>query len=387
LSYSFDYNNARFVLLDQFNRTDNSKYLNDTNSNIIDQIDWVNTVLSTRPAGTHAFVFGHKNLIGENHTDILLGANPSANQDAQNAFIGSLDANNVRYYISGHDHIHQRSLITSPNRSSSVEEIICASDSSKFYIPLGNKELSGTVTNDEQYNNPTRETPISQDLYEIGFYIYTVDGPRVTVDYYAAESGAINEDSEYLIFQTPKLNFIKKETFGYSLNGSEYVVPQNGSYTVVQNKLAGTTAQILEGINHSTAVDGSGRPLSKTVNTGWTIRDRNVRKNSEGSPDNIFSLWGINDPGKKKTDTFVLSMSYEPKSPYGVNLANGFFGLVTKDANGNWTNAVNMNYGGNKKLVKGPWKSGYALGTYGINTRTGTVWAVINYNGDFTVAK
>lgn len=387
LSYSFDYNNARFVLLDQFSRTDNSRYLNDTNSDIIDQINWINTVLSTRTKGTHAFVFGHKNLIGENHTDVLLGANPGANPDAQNAFIGSLYANNVRYYISGHDHIHQRSVITSPNRLSKVEEIICASDSSKFYIPLANSELPGTVNNDVNFDNPIRETSISQDLYKIGYYIYTVDGPRVTVDYYASESGATNEGGEYLIFQTPRLNFIKKETFGYSLNGKEFIIPQNGSYTVVQDKFSSTTARILEGINRSNAVDGSDRSLSKTVNTGWTPREKYTGNKSKGALDNILSLWGMGDPGKTKTDTFVLAMSYEPKSVYGSNLANGFTGIVTRDSNGNWTNAVNMNYGGSKRLVRGPWRSGYTLGTYGIDTRTSTAWAVINYNADFTIAK
>jgi hypothetical protein len=89
LSYSFDYNNARFVLLDQFTRTDGTSYLNSSNNNIIDQQAWINTQLSTRQASTHAFVFGHKGLITENHADILFGSNPSANPDAQNAFIGA----------------------------------------------------------------------------------------------------------------------------------------------------------------------------------------------------------------------------------------------------------------------------------------------------------
>ena len=87
LSYSFDYADARFLLLDQFTRTDGT---GSTNTNIIDQQDWINGTLAGRPANGHAFVFSHKNLIGENHTDVLFGANPSSNPAAQNAFIGSM---------------------------------------------------------------------------------------------------------------------------------------------------------------------------------------------------------------------------------------------------------------------------------------------------------
>jgi hypothetical protein len=39
-----------------------------------------------------------------------------------------------------------------------------------------------------------------------------------------------------------------------------------------------------------------------------------------------------------------------------------------------------------KKYVAGPWKKGYELGTYGLDAKTNTAWAVINYNGAFAVA-
>jgi len=37
--------------------------------------------------------------------------------------------------------------------------------------------------------------------------------------------------------------------------------------------------------------------------------------------------------------------------------------------------------------VSGPWAPGYALGTTGLDPSTKTVWAVINYNGDFAVGR
>ena len=72
LSYSFDYGgNARLVLLDQFTRTDGTNNTGRTDNNIIDQQDWIGASLAGKPADSHAFVFAHKGLITENHTDIL----------------------------------------------------------------------------------------------------------------------------------------------------------------------------------------------------------------------------------------------------------------------------------------------------------------------------
>jgi len=61
-------------------------------------------------------------------------------------------------------------------------------------------------------------------------------------------------------------------------------------------------------------------------------------------------------------------------------------GIATLNNDGEWVNAVELNKGGKETFVSGPWKPQYGLGTYGIDTSTGTVWAVLNYNGDFAVA-
>jgi hypothetical protein len=264
LSYAFDYGNARFVLLDQFSRLSGvSPPVNDA---IVDQIPWISSTLSNRTAGTHSFVFAHKNLIGQDHTDVMFGANAAANPSAQNSFFAVCDQTDVGYVLGGHDHIHQRSRITSPDGLSSVRSIICASDSSKFYTPA-------VPSRDQTYNSPRRETSVAQDLYRIGYYIFIVDGPRVTVEYYASDETFPSGNSPSL---TPTLHFQKRETFGYSLNGNEYAVLQGNSYTNIQESIAsgngflGTSAAILGGANTSTLKDGSARPLVKTVTTGWS---------------------------------------------------------------------------------------------------------------------
>ena len=102
VSYSFDYDNVRFVLLDQFG--------NPKNSTIAEQIDWIASRLSDPKRPTNTIVFGHKNLLGGGHKDNLFGdhkgddpgdADP-AQQPAQNTFFAALAQNGVHYYISGH---------------------------------------------------------------------------------------------------------------------------------------------------------------------------------------------------------------------------------------------------------------------------------------------
>jgi hypothetical protein len=387
MSYSFDYgwegNNARFVIIDDWatpsKKVDAAGYL--YGYSISDQQSWISSRLDKNSRNTlHSFVFSHQQPMGENHQDSLFSGYADANPDMQNAYFACLRDNNIRYHISGHDHIHQRSIIVSPDSNSNIQELICASNSSKFYTPK-------PLTDAKWYNQKRRETSVSQELYTVGFYIFTIDGPRVTVDYYSDDHGNWQSDESYPAGPTgagshitPMFNFVKKETWGYSLNGKEFLVAQGQSYSVVQDRHSGTMAKIIDGFNISTTKDGSGRNLTKTIDTGWSQK-------TQGIDSDILTLWGMADLGTEQTDVFTLSLSYDEDSVNPKDLNNGLFGMVTKDALGNWINAVSQNFGGTKKFVDGPWKSGYTLGTYGVDQNTHTVWAVINHNSDFAAAK
>jgi Calcineurin-like phosphoesterase len=388
LTYSFDYNNARFVLVDQFAPL-NAKEGERPDLTLEQQVPWISETLAGKPAGGHAFVFGHKGIISENHVDTLFGNDPTEEALSQNAFITAMYKNGVRYYIQGHDHMHNRALVSvttgtpTDGVSPRVENIISSSDSDKFYRP-------NVPSNDEKYNvavfGHPREAEVSQDLRRIGFYIYTVDGPRVTGEYYAAQvpNAAPNakcktdpDMCEFMIQTTPDLTFVKAETFGYSLNGKEFLVCQEGqdkcnsSYTQVSDTYNGTTAKILSGDNGSKTQDRNKRPFLKTVDTGWTDKDSDVASN-------ILTLWGMTDLNSNQTDVYTLSLTDK-------SVGKGAFGLASK-SKGKWINAVDKNQGGTKKYVAGPWKKGYGLGTYGFDAKTNTAWAVINYNGAFEVA-
>jgi len=389
MSYAFDYNSARFVVLDDWvtpsKRVDAVTY--QYGYSFGDQQEWISGTLDQGSRGTaHAFVFSHQPLMAENHYDCPFVGYTDANTNMQNAFYASLQTNGVRYYIAGHDHIHQRSLVQSPDGLSSVEEIIGASDSTKFYIPYA-------TTNANWKGQKYRETSLAQELYTPGYYIYTVDGPRVSVDYYSDVRTNWASDAKFPFAAqtnhiTPTMNFVKKETFGYSLNGQRFLVAQGGAYTSVVDSVAsgtvygetykGTTARILAGSNGSTRRDGSNRQLVREIGTGWA---------PSTLASDALTLWGMADVGTNNlTDTYVISMSYDPAATTLSAIQSGLFGLVTRATpSDSWVNAADLNVGGVQSFVLGAWNSGYTLGACGVDTNTATAWAVVNHASDFAV--
>jgi hypothetical protein len=296
-----------------------------------------------------------------------------------------MEANRVKYVISGHDHHHYNSVVTSPDGMSHVHQLITQSDSSKFYTP-------GLPASDN-------DVPVEQDLARVGYYIFTVDGPRVTIDYYADGHGSWQSEDNYPygdgdllnypLRVTPTFHFVKRSTTGYSLNGIEKLVAQGESYALqddtsraagMERGFKGTSMAILFGTNDSTATTNYGKATEKAVETGWSPKAHDTRSD-------ILTLWGMSDLGRDMTDTYVLSMSYDHKKLLPVGLQSGLLGLATKDQDGNWVNAVDGNFGGEKNFVIGPWNSSYELGTYGIDLETHTAWAVINHGGDFAIAR
>ncbi|QEM66895.1 metallophosphoesterase [Geobacter sp. FeAm09] len=377
LSYSFDYNNARFVLLDQFNTVDGFNADGTTayavGTTIAGQQSWIDTALAGKPSSGHAFVFSHKGMITEDHVDVLFGSDPSAtNSPGLDAFITSLKNNNVGYHFCGHDHMYDRSLVaTSDGTTAKVMQIVGASNSSKFYYPA-------SPSNDVTYCSGKRQTLVKQELNTIGYCLVTVDGSHVTVEYYSAPAYPAPVNGG-VIATTPTLTFTKRETFGYSLNGTQFVVAAGSAYTTVQDTStagSGTVAKVLAGSNGYTVTDPSGRFFSAVVTTGWYA--------ANATASDILFLRGMSASlGSSQTDIFALSLTYDKTKVTDAQIQAGSFALAAPDDSGNWTNAVNKSTGGTKKFVLGAWKSSYPLGTYGVDTTSGTVWAVVNYNGYF----
>jgi hypothetical protein len=385
MTYSFDYNNARFVILDTWATPsiDISAAGYSYGYSVAQQQPWINSRLDKTTRGTdHAFVLSHQPLMAESHQDTMFQGYTNANPDMQNAFYASLQSNNVKYFLAGHDHMNQHSIIASPDGLSSVHELIGASDSSKFYTPKA-------TNNATWYGQKVRETAVAQELYTVGYYIFTVDGPNMTVDFYSDTHGNWQSDASYPmgagnaaypINVTPVLTFAKKQTWGYSSNGTEYLVAEGASYPTTPFTFSGTTAQFLAGKNTSTATDFISRALTHAVDIGW---DAPTCATSSA----ILSLWGTADIGSSSGDTIALSMSFDRNSVSDATLVSGNFGLAAVDSAGNLTGAVAQDVGGTPNFVFGPWNASYTLGTYGVDPDTNTVWAVVNHAGRFAAGR
>lgn len=314
----------------------------------------------------HAFVVSHKNLLGQNHKDNFFGSSNDANATAlQNPYFAAVKAADVRYHFSGHDHMHHRSRVASPDGLNSIQQIIFQSNSSKWYTPVSPFS--------------SRETPFRQELNKIGYYLFTVDGPRITGRYFSTTP--VGSD----IADNPVWTW--RETFGYSKNGTSKIVPVGGSYAMThsiaagshfgEDGYAGTTMAILDGVNASTGKTNDGRSLAKDLNIGWA--SRSSAGNAQLASD-LLTIWGMqNALGSEQADTYVLSLDHK-----GGN--RGAFAIVGKSEDGNWQPAASRNFGGTGKFVIGPWKSGYALGTYGLDPATQSVWAVVNRGGEYAVS-
>ena len=180
-----------------------------------------------------------------------------------------------------------------------MHEIIGASDSSKFYTPKA-------ITDANWFGQKTRETSVAQQGYHVGYYIYTVDGPRVTVTTTpttratGSRTRATRPGHRAGTHITPNFHFVKMGTWGYSQNGKEFVVgggTGNGtsnspSYTVVKDSFSGTNARILAGAYANSATDLSGRTLAQAIDTGWKSAAER-----DGLSSNILTLWGLTSFG------------------------------------------------------------------------------------------
>ncbi len=378
-----------------------------------DQQDWIDQRLNKATRGTeHAFVFAHRGIMGANHADGFFGSDPDVTPDDQNAFYASMYNNDAKYMLVGHDHLHNRAIVASPDGLSTVQQTIHMALSTKFYDAASLNGFS---------DQKPRETIISQEVFNFGYYIYTIDGPRVHVDYYTDATGNFKDYPDYPLGATsttpllhkPPVTWVKKGSWGYSLNGDEYVVAQGAAYPVIEDTYNNTMVKIVAGVNTSASVDRSPqakdtdgkivsapRPLNKVVNTGWQAKNRLERKVYS----DIFSIWGMGELGTKKTDEYVVFMKVD-MDPKEFNrtfpeayLRQGKIGVSALNSEGEWVNAVDLNIDNTPRPrpVWGPYDPNvHKLGDWGIvplsseysRKEFGTVWAVVNYNADFAITQ
>jgi len=321
-NYTVTYNGTKIVLLDILTA--------DSTTSMASATTWMSGQLSATDH-TQAFVFQHKNLLGQNHKDNAFGSGNDSNPTQQNAFFAALATNNVKYDISGHDHMNHRSIVTSPDGQNKVQEIISASDSTKFYTAS-----SGFSS---------REQTVSDQQNKIGYYLYKVDGPRVTGQYYTTDKSSTTSGADGDITTdaiTGRAAWTLQDTFGYSLNGKQFTVGSGSSYSGVTDSIsAGTssygetfrgTSMSLSGFNTNTATAEGNRACADDVNTGWTPV-------TVGWASDVLTLWGLaNNLGSPTTDPYSLTMSYDTSTAV-------FPTIKHQNDDGSWTELATINNG------------------------------------------
>ena len=90
---------------------------------------------------------------------------------------------------------------------------------------------------------------------------------------------------------------------------------------------------------------------------------------------------GYDDVGAATTDTYTLSLSFDPTVNVTSMLNQGkSIYVAMKDASGNFSKPATA-----KRFIVGPWNKAYPVGTYGVDPNTNTAWQVTNQAGDFAV--
>ncbi|MBN1907454.1 MAG: metallophosphoesterase [Deltaproteobacteria bacterium] len=416
ISYAFDYddgtgNSATFVIFDPW-ETDTVQvplfykdymaaygfvlpypYGYPVNS----QQEWISERIDATTRGTeHAFVFSHQPLIASNHEDSPFGYlafDPTDMTDEgggdaivgipdntadQNTFYADLVANDVAFYISGHDHLHDRTIVESPDGLSFVEQLISTPACPKFY----HAAYSAT----EWRGQKDRRTVIDTEYDNTGYYIFTVDGPVVTVDYYADAtgnyaSGGRSASSFYwpvvgdLSLVTPDFNFVLRNSWTYSLNGAAFTVPQGGSFAAITDTYA-TTTMALGGTNTSKSMEdpkgdatAQAMPISKRITIAW-------KDEAQYSDTNIVSdaliLNGMKESRTGIAEKYILTMSATGVTP------NDKTRIMTMNSDGEWTLAGKYysTVAAATTLPSGTW--GYS----GAN-----IWVVLDYDGIFAISQ
>ncbi len=153
-----------------------------------------------------------------------------------------------------------------------------------------------------------------------------------------------------------------------------------GSGTALAS-LSAYTGQISDGIATQARFLGGETSAVSTITGGFS--HLSAALNDAGRVSDVFHLSGLPvDALTGETDTYVLQLKVDPSLMTGDSLLAWFNPQTDL-----WVNAVEGNFGGESHFVLGAYNAGndFHLGTYGIDTENGVVWAVLNHHSDFAI--
>jgi probable HAF family extracellular repeat protein len=174
-----------------------------------------------------------------------------------------------------------------------------------------------------------------------------------------------------------------------TVNGTEQAILINPVNPLTSVSAGVQDARLVSGMKFS-AISAYANTTGNLTNAafldGTASRNRDVQVSflaaTAGLKSDIAQLSITAADGTTTQDKFVLSLSYTG-SATGAFL--GFFNTTT----GTWQNAVmgNSDGGAGANFINGAYNSAtdFVLGDYGIDTSSGTAWAVVDHNSEFAV--
>ncbi len=157
-------------------------------------------------------------------------------------------------------------------------------------------------------------------------------------------------------------------------NGSNFSVGTTGT---LKSSFSGGTADVIAAIRAGTNASGAQQTLSMSFHSTATASNDNIRVSD------VFSLSGTD------SQTYVLQLSSTGISNTSyLGWLNGAIwtnAVVGNTASGGLAGYYAVSYDQFVLEHGGAFNASTMLGAYGVDTTTGSVWAVLNHNSDFAV--
>jgi len=149
-------------------------------------------------------------------------------------------------------------------------------------------------------------------------------------------------------------------------------VPQGHSYTSVVDHFA-VPPRAFWRRHGSVATDAAGRKLTRTSTPA-------------GPPQAVVSKQRAHPLGARRRGQWFTRIPTPVDEPSADLRISTDSQAAARNASGKWVQRVDLNVGGVKRFINGPWKAKYGLGTYGVDWRSHTVWAVVDHAGQFALS-
>lgn len=177
-TYAFRRHNNLFIGLEQYINADveekNGIGFNDK---------WLQDQIAANPKVEHVFVFGHTPAFSAHHQDCL-----AENSGLRNSLMRTVKKGRGIYFC-GHDHFYARAMVPvyDPNNitiNGYIQQII---------TPSGAPFLTGNRSDNHKWDGRYQNCDVKPRTYidnSMGYQLVTVEGPKITVQYFATMDGA-----------------------------------------------------------------------------------------------------------------------------------------------------------------------------------------------------